>query len=269
MDLSPFLFGLYKLVKYLIYPYTWLCLLLGALTLLAFLPASPLRLRWIRILAASSSLVVFVLGLPLVGGTLIGLVEQRAGRFDPAPGASFDAIVVLGGGVADRGSLRASVELHDSSLRRTICGVDLFDRGLAPRLVLTGGDASVFGAGPLEAAEMARLARRLGVPEGALVQETRSRTTYENAVRTKRLLGGSSVVLVTAASHLARARGLFRAQGLRVSGYPCGYDARDRPGDVSDLDPFDLIPEVGAMRRSTAAINELVGTLVYWLIGKL
>ncbi len=98
MDLSPFLFGLYKLVKYLVYPYTWLCLFLGVLTLLIFLPISPWRLRWIRILAASSSLVVFVLGLPLVGGTLLGLVEQRAGRFDPQAEQPFDAIVVLGGG---------------------------------------------------------------------------------------------------------------------------------------------------------------------------
>lgn len=269
MDLSPFLFGLYKLVKYLVYPYTWVCLLLGALTLLAFLPVSPRRFRWIRILAASASLVLFVFGLPLVGGSLVGLVEQRAGRFGPAPGASFDAIVVLSGGVADKGSLRPRVELGDQSIRRTICAADLFEQGLAPRLVLTGGDASIFGAGPLEAAEMAHLARRLGVPEGALVLETHSRTTYENAVRTRQLLGESSVVVVTSASHLARAQGLFRKQGLRVSGYPCGHLATDRPGDMSNLDPFDLIPEVGAMRRSTAALNELVGTLLYWLIGKL
>ncbi len=44
MELSSFLFGLYKLLKYLVYPFTWLCLLLGILTLLAYLPASPQRL---------------------------------------------------------------------------------------------------------------------------------------------------------------------------------------------------------------------------------
>ncbi len=269
MDLSPFLFGLYKLVKYLVYPYTWLCLFLGVLTLLIFLPISPWRLRWIRILAASSSLVVFVLGLPLVGGTLLGLVEQRAGRFDPQVEQPFDAIVVLGGGVADQGSLRPGVELSDHTLRRTMCGVSLFEQGLAPRLVLTGGDASIFGEGPLEAAEMARLASRLGVPTEALVVESRSRTTYENAVQTMQLLGGSSVVVVTSASHIARARGLFRKQGMRVEGYPCGYLVTHRPGDLKGLNPFDLIPEVGAMRASTMALNEIVGTFVYWLIGKI
>ncbi len=269
MDLSPFLFGLYKLVKYLVYPYTWLCLLLGALTLLTFLPLSPQRSRWIRILAVSSSLVVFVLGLPLVGGTLVALVEQRAGGFDPPTGTAFDAIVVLGGGVADKGTLRPSVELQDSSIRRTICGVELFERGLAPRLVLAGGDASIFGEGPLEAAEMARLASRLGVPEEAITLETRSRTTYENAVHTRRLLGESAVVVVTSASHVARATALLRKVGLRAEGYPCGYRARGRPGDLGNLSPIDFIPQVGALEGSTAAITELVGTFVYWLIGKL
>ncbi len=269
MDLSPFLFGLYKLVKHLIYPYTWLCLLLGALTLLAFLPPSPQRLRWIKILAASSSLIVFVLGLPLVGGTMLGLVEQQAGHFNPQTAQPFDAIVVLGGGVDDKGSLRPSVELDKHSIRRTICGADLFERGLAPRLVLTGGDASIFGEGPLEASELAKLARRLGVPEEAIILETRSRTTYENAVQTRRLLGEPSVVVVTSASHVSRAVALFRKQGMTVEGYACGYKIRDRPGDLGRLNLFDLIPSLSALGKSTTAISELVGTVVYWLVGKI
>ncbi len=269
MDLSPFLFGLYKLVKYLVYPYTWLCLLLGALTLLAFLPHSPQRVRWIKILAASSSFVVFVLGLPLLGGTLVGLVEQRAGRFDPQAVKPFDAIVVLAGGVADKGSLRPSVELGDHAIRRTICGVELFEQGLAPRLVLTGGDASIFEEGPVEAVEMQRLARRLGVPDEAILLETRSRTTYEHTVQLKQILGQSTVLVVTSASHLARAAALFRKQGIRVEGFPCGYGERDRPGDLRNLDPFDLLPSVGALGKSTTAISELVGTVVYWLVGKI
>ena len=43
-----------------------------------------------------------------------------------------DAIVVLGSGVMPEG------ELADGSLRRTVHGVRLFHRGLAPRLVLLG-----------------------------------------------------------------------------------------------------------------------------------
>ena len=33
MELSAFWFGLYKLLKYFVYPYTWLLLLIGILVL--------------------------------------------------------------------------------------------------------------------------------------------------------------------------------------------------------------------------------------------
>ena len=43
MELSPFWFGLYKLVKFAVYPYTWLVVLSGAVTVLVFLPSSAAR----------------------------------------------------------------------------------------------------------------------------------------------------------------------------------------------------------------------------------
>ena len=127
----------------------------------------------------------------------------------------------------------------------------------------------VFGHGPKEAAEMKRLALRLGVPEEAIVVEDRSRTTYENAVEVKGILGHASILLVTSASHVPRAVALFRKQGLETTASPCGYLAKDRPWSGWDPDPFDLIPEIEALRKSTIAIAEVVGTIVYWTIGKL
>ena len=44
MELTPFLFGLYKLVKYLLYPLTWVLLLMTMTTVLLCLPSSPRRL---------------------------------------------------------------------------------------------------------------------------------------------------------------------------------------------------------------------------------
>lgn len=268
MELSPFLFGLYKLAKYAIYPFTWLTLAVGAVTVLAFLPASPRRLRWIQILSVLACVVIFISGSPLVAGKFLGLVEGQAQPLDRSGSNQFDAIVVLGGGVQREGTLRPRTELTDPSMRRTTCGSDLFREGWAPRLVLTGGDASIFGQGPKESIEMKKLALRLGVPEGTITVETRSRTTYESAVATRRMLGQASVLLVTSASHMPRALGLFRKQGLKPGGYPCGYMVQDRPGDWSGT-PLDLLPSVGALTESTKAINELVGTVVYWLIGKI
>lgn len=269
MDMPPFFFGLYKLAKYGLYPLTWILLILGLLIPLTWLPSSPGRLRWIRSLVVAAFLVLLVFGTPLVSVRLIGLIEEQAPPFDLATAQRFDAIVVLGSGVGSKGTLRPDHALSSSSMQRTVCGADLHAKGLAPRIVFAGGDASIFGEGPQEGVEMRRLALRLGVPEEAALVEGHSRTTYENAVATKRMLGTGSVLLVTDAHHVPRATGLFRKQGLDVTAYPCDFIAQDRIEDGWDGDPFDLIPEVRALRVSTLAINELVGTVLYRVGGKL
>jgi len=267
MELSPFLYGLYKLLKYGIYPLSWLLVLLGLLAALVTSPISPRRLRWIQYLTASSLLLLFGLGTPITSRLLVGLLEQQAPAFDPATAKRFDAIVVLGGGAVGKGTLRPSNELSPASMARTICGATLFIQGFAPRMIFSGGDASIFGQGPQEGAEMKRLALQLGVPEAATIVEDRSRTTYENAVETRRILGRGSILIVTSAVHVPRALGLFRKQGLDTTPYPCGYWGRDRLEDGLFDNPFDFIPEVESFRRSTAAIAEFVGLWVYRLSG--
>ena len=269
MELSPFLYGLYKVAKFALYPLSWLITLLSLLAILALAPLSLRRLRWIRILVVLALLVTFVTANHRVAGTLLGLIEAQAPPFEPAPSQHFDAIVVLAGGIYAKGSLRPFDQLSYFSIARTLCGADLYARGFAPKILFSGGDASIFGQGLHEAREMKRLAIRLGVPEEAILVEDRSRTTYENAVETKHLLGDASILLTTSAFHIPRAQALFRRQGFAVTAYPCTYAAKHRPGDLSELTILDLIPSADALLATTHAISELAGIVVYRLAGKL
>lgn len=269
MEMSPFLFGVYKLVKLILYPFTWIVVLTTAAIILALMPMSRARLRWIRALLGATFLIIFILGNPIVSRTLVGFIEQRVPRFDASLTRHFDAIVVLGGGALGKGTLRPSDQLMNLGMERTICGAELFGRGFAPRLLVSGGDGTIFGPGPIEAFEMKKLATRLGVPEGAIVLDTQSRNTYENAVQARKVLGPASVLLVTSASHVPRATRLFRKQGFQVTPYPCGYLVKELPLGRWDGNPFDLIPQAEALSRSTIAIDEMVGIAVYWVIGKL
>ena len=116
-----------------------------------------------------------------------------------------DAIVVLG--------CRGPAALK----RRLGIGIRLFEAGAAPLLVLSGG-----GSGPLPEAEiMRRAAIAHGVPPAAMLLDTGSRNTVENARETARLLstrGLGSVLLVSDRVHLPRAALLFRLAGLRIAG---------------------------------------------------
>jgi uncharacterized SAM-binding protein YcdF (DUF218 family) len=268
MDLSPFWFGLYKLAKYAVYPYTWLVLLLGLLTISVLRRPSPIRILWIRLLTISTLLLMYTLGNPLVARLLAASLEEQYAPFDLSIPRRFDAIVVLGGGIFPKGTLRPTDMLSHFSAQRTLCGADLFLRGYAGKMLLAGGDGSVFGEGPQEALEMKRLAVRLGVPESIILVETRSRTTYEGAIEIGQVLGGQSILLVTSANHMPRALALFRKHGLDVTPYPCGYFVRHR-SDNPNMTVFDFFPRVDSLQISTYAISEIVGMWVYRAAGKL
>jgi uncharacterized SAM-binding protein YcdF (DUF218 family) len=136
-----------------------------------------------------------------------------------------DAIVVLGASMSPAGML--SLE----SQRRTNRGIELYQRGLAPVLVLLGGATR---GGPAEADVRAEQARLHGIPSAAILTETRAKTTREEAVRVKALLqsrGVHSVLLVTNAVHLTRACPLFERAGFAVHAAPSDtFIDADAPG---------------------------------------
>jgi uncharacterized SAM-binding protein YcdF (DUF218 family) len=126
-------------------------------------------------------------------------------RLEPA-----DAIVVLGAGVRRDGTL------SNSSLRRTIRGIDLYRRGLAKILVFTGPRNRSAHA---EAEVRSVLAMQFGVPSAAIVLETTARTTREEADRVAALLrhrGLSRILLVADVEGMRRATAVFQRVGFDV-----------------------------------------------------
>ena len=270
MELPFILFTGYKILKYLLYPVSWIVGPVVLATGIALLPFSPRRFRSIRLLLLFSTISTLLLATPIPGRTLLAVLEGWYPPFQPSVTTKFDAVVVLAGGIYPQGSLRPQHDLSEESRHRTACGADLFNHGLAPKLILVGGDASVFGHGPSEAGEMKRFANRLGVPDAAILTEERSRNTYENAVNLKQLWRNGSILLVTSAYHLPRAVALFAKQGFRVTPVPCGYETKDRPGDGLDqINITDFLPSYHALEITTHAIDELAGIVVYWMTGSL
>jgi uncharacterized SAM-binding protein YcdF (DUF218 family) len=87
-----------------------------------------------------------------------------------------DAIVVLGATVSQSGILSAE------STRRTDHAIALYQKGLAPRLVLLGGTRE---GGVNEAEIRAKAARLHSIPAEAIITESRARTTREEALRVR------------------------------------------------------------------------------------
>ncbi len=114
---------------------------------------------------------------------------------------TYDAIVVLGCRVTSDG------EPSRALARRARRAAQLWAEGRAPILVMTGG---VGDHPPSEARAAAAVARRLGVPESAIVLEEASTSTAENARFARTLVTATRVLVVTDAFHAARAARIFR-----------------------------------------------------------
>jgi uncharacterized SAM-binding protein YcdF (DUF218 family) len=92
--------------------------------------------------------------------------------------------------------------------------------------------------------------------------EEASRTTWENAVYTARVLqpaGVRSVVLVSQAWHLPRAIWAFERIGLQARPWPASRTVRQ----ARQLD--DFLPSIGGLRDTTYALHEIIGALYYRL----
>lgn len=141
-----------------------------------------------------------LLGKPLAKGTT---------TLQPA-----DAIVVLGGPLTAGGRLSSVVE------ERLAAAVALWKRGAAPLLCVAGGRTR--GAELAEAEVMAGRARDGGVPDSALLVESSSSSTYENALNVARLLlptGRRRVIVVTTPFHLRRGVRWFARAGFVAQGW--------------------------------------------------
>jgi uncharacterized SAM-binding protein YcdF (DUF218 family) len=134
---------------------------------------------------------------------------DRYGRGRREPAGRWDAVIVAGCRVAADGTPSAALAARVSR------AVDLVQRGVAPRLVTTGGAGR---AGPPEAVAAARLAARLGVPHEAIVVEDRSTSTEENARFARALVDAESVVVVTDSYHVLRCERVFGRYFARVVG---------------------------------------------------
>jgi uncharacterized SAM-binding protein YcdF (DUF218 family) len=128
-----------------------------------------------------------------------------------------DAIVVLGSGPPVDKEGRPTAELT----RRVEKGVELYRQGLAPVLIMTGGNTY---RDYYESEVMKQVAVAKGVPAQAVLEERKSLNTIGNARYSAALVrarGGKSVIIVSSPFHLKRAKKLFEATGLEIQTAGC------------------------------------------------
>jgi uncharacterized SAM-binding protein YcdF (DUF218 family) len=182
--------------------------------------------------------IAFALGVALFVALLI-MVDQF-GAVDRAQPA--DVIVLLGSMVYPGGQLGPALE------RRAQHAAALYRRGLAAHIICSGG----IGANPpAEAVVVCGRLAELGVPPAALILESDSHNTEQNAHFTTAIMrsqGWHSAVLASDGFHLFRATQMFEHAGVSV--YPSPAEITAGP-----MNPVE---------RIVREMREVVGILWFW-----
>ena len=203
-----------------------------------------------------SAAALYATAMPVVASYLLKQVET--GIPDSADLTTAQAIVVLGAGVHFGDGAAAPDTLGPQSLERVVYAAEAYRRLHLP-VAVSGG--RVLGAQTPEAALMrAALERDFAVP--VTWSDNESRTTYENAVYTARLLNAdriNSVVIVTHAWHLPRAHWAFERVGLK----PLPWPAPRTFVRLRRID--DFLPSIAALHDSSFALHEMIGGVYYRL----
>ncbi len=179
-------------------------------------------------------------------------LERALAPKDNTAQDSFDVLIVLGD-PAD-----ADGNPSPSQLARVTEAVHEYERGVAPRIIFTGGAvANRF----VEAQVMARTAEAQGIPATAVLEDPEARNTMENtcnALRMMRSHGWESAEVISSPSHLPRA-GLILSRfademaGARGSGAGTGGSGGDGGADRGRNPEDSALPGVvaadGAVRR--------------------
>ncbi len=200
------------------------------------------------------------------------LTRSLEWRYMPPTGeVKADAIVLLGGGTEAPDTPRQMVEINSAG-DRVLYATQLYKAGAAPLIILSGGNMSYSQErSTTPAQEMQAMLVDLGVPQEALVLQSQSQNTAEDAYFTSAILAEKqirTVILVTSAAHMERALMMFASPEISIIPAPTDYNVTQRSWE--NLMRWDwktilthVMPDGGNIARTNLILHEYLGIFFY------
>ncbi len=170
----------------------------------------------------------------------------------------YEAGIILGGIVAFDKKKKGFFGEDEDRFYQTY---KLYHAGTIKKILVSGG--TVDKDLPEEADFIKNEMIAIGVKPEDIITETRSKTTRENALFSKRIIDSLHIkppyVLITSSQHMPRASRLFTNAGLNVVPYPCAYSVINENFALDDY----LLPKIGILDDWQRFLKELTGFIIY------
>lgn len=244
---------LIKIISALSYP-----LGLVAILFVLRLLAGALGARRVASLCAVAAIAILLLGSnPKFARWLAAHLESQYPQQQIYDIAKHDAIIVLGGGLRIPLAPAQHTQIGSGSDRYWYAA-RLYRAGKAPTILLTGGNVFAQPGMQGEAFYASELLQQWGVPKGAILIESGSRTTAQNRANTASFITRNNIksaLLVTSALHMPRAYESFRELPIPVT--PASADVLIRQSQSPEI--LSWLPSAAALHLTTVAIHEIYG----------
>ena len=216
-----------------------------------------------RAIGLFTVVAMLAIGTLPVSDWAIGPLE-RTYPVNPDIAAARGLIILGGASQEDISTAWESIAVNEHG-ERFLAALSVLENNPAMIGIFSGGSGSLDSTRPGEAAAAERILLSTGIDPARLQFEKTSRTTWENAVNTRNMIGKEAEqpwVLVTSAWHMPRSVEVFCAAGWpRIIPYPA--DHLSVPGRTVTDWRFAI-----RLQHLNLAVKEYVGLLAYRLSGR-
>ncbi len=212
-----------------------------------------------RLATSLLMLLLFLIYFPStrIGRDLILKPLEDAYPYPKNPKCSY--IVVLGGGITPNSPNQGGAPSVRPAVALRLYEAFKLWKSLKVPIVVSGGKVL---SNQAESLAMKKFLLTLGIPKKEVIEESKSRTTFENALYTKEIVKGKKVCLITSAYHMPRSVMIFKAFKVKIVPVPADYRASRGVG----YDVLSFIPFPTYLKDSMDGFREYVGIAFFKLV---
>jgi uncharacterized SAM-binding protein YcdF (DUF218 family) len=245
-----------KLLYFLVVPFNWVAILL-------FISVLTKNKKLQKKLQVSIIVILIIFSNPYLFYKL--LHAWQINKSELQKNKQYQAGIILGG---LSGYDRSGNSYFNEAGDRFIQTLKLYNQGTIKKIIVTGGGGLYENKNPVEGDLLREEFLKNKVSAADLIIENKSRSTYENAIFTKKILDSlhisDTMVLISSASHLRRSKMVFKNAGFKTVAYPCDFEFVD----LFHTPLHYVWPNLNAFNGWAKLIKELIGTAAYKMTGK-